>query len=128
MPLVVGDPCQLGPIIRSSTSLKHGLGVSMLERLMRQAPYSRPPATPEDATPAFRRAYVTKLVKNYRSHPALLTVPSRLFYDNELVACADPDERNSLLSWPRLPNPKIPLLYSWGTGKARAGGQLTVVL
>ena len=37
---------------------------------------------------------VTKLVNNYRSHRDLLTVPSRLFYDSELVPCADPETAN----------------------------------
>ena len=32
---------------------------------------------------------ITKLVRNFRSHPNLLTVPKELFYNNELEACAD---------------------------------------
>ena len=32
---------------------------------------------------------ITKLVRNFRSHPALLEVPAQLYYDNELVPCAD---------------------------------------
>ena len=37
---------------------------------------------------------VTKLVNNYRSHRELLTVPSRLFYDSELVPCVDSETAN----------------------------------
>ena len=32
---------------------------------------------------------ITKLVRNFRSHPSLLTVPKQLFYNNQLDACAD---------------------------------------
>lgn len=32
---------------------------------------------------------LTKLVRNYRSHPNILAVPNRLFYNEELVASPD---------------------------------------
>ena len=31
--------------------------------------------------------FMTKLFHNYRNHPAILSIPNKLFYDNELVAC-----------------------------------------
>ena len=31
---------------------------------------------------------ITKLVRNFRSHPDLISLPSRLFYEGELIACA----------------------------------------
>ena len=42
---------------------------------------------------------ITKLVRNFRSHPALLTLPSKLFYSGELLPCADPKIVNSCLSF-----------------------------
>ncbi|EDQ84701.1 uncharacterized protein MONBRDRAFT_12543 [Monosiga brevicollis MX1] len=120
--VLAGDPCQLGPIIRSSVAVKHGLGESMLERLMSQAPYARQLDAPTGTAPTFNRAYVTKLIKNYRSHPKLLAVPSRLFYDDELEACADVDERNSLLTWDQLPNAKVPLVFHGVQGKHEQEG------
>merc|ERR1712159_646300 len=89
---------------------------------MSQAPYARQLDAPTGTAPTFNRAYVTKLVKNYRSHPKLLAVPSRLFYDDELEACADVDERNSLLTWDQLPNAKVPLVFHGVQGKHEREG------
>lgn len=54
---------------------------------------------------------VTKLVKNYRSHAALLALPSRLFYHRELEVCADPKVTTALLGWEKLPKKSFPLLF-----------------
>lgn len=54
---------------------------------------------------------VTKLVKNYRSHSALLALPSRLFYHRELEVCADPKVVTSLLGWEKLPRKGFPLIF-----------------
>ena len=43
-----------------------------------------------DGSGQFDPRLITKLVKNFRSHTELLTVPNQLFYDNELESCADP--------------------------------------
>lgn len=72
-------------------------------------------------------AQVTKLVKNYRSHSALLALPSRLFYHRELEVCADPKVVTSLLGWEKLPRKGFPLVFhgvrvSCGPGP---GGRLT---
>ena len=68
-------------MIKSDFATKHGLGVSLMERLMKDLPaYKASNADPR---------LLTMLVRNYRSHEALLTVPSRLFYGNKLVPCAD---------------------------------------
>ena len=32
--------------------------------------------------------FIVMLTDNYRSHPALLTLPSKMFYDNLLLPCA----------------------------------------
>uniref|UniRef100_A0ACB8FPL7 Uncharacterized protein n=1 Tax=Sphaerodactylus townsendi TaxID=933632 RepID=A0ACB8FPL7_9SAUR len=54
---------------------------------------------------------VTKLVKNYRSHAALISLPSKLFYHKELEVCADPSVINSLLGWVKLPRKGFPLIF-----------------
>ena len=82
--VMAGDPKQLGPVIRSVIAGKHGLNISLLERLMETVGiYAR------DVTGQYDSRCITKLVKNFRSHPELLTVPKQLFYNNELEACAD---------------------------------------
>ena len=55
---------------------------------------------------------VTKLINNYRSHEALLELPSRLFYHAEMVPCADVNIKNCLCEWNTLPNKNgFPLLF-----------------
>lgn len=50
-------------------------------------------------------------MKNYRSHAALLALPSRLFYHKELEVCADPKAVTSLLGWEKLPKKGFPLVF-----------------
>ena len=71
---------QLEAVIKSNFASKYGLGVSLMERLMDLPAYRASNADPR---------LLTMLVRNFRSHTALLTVPSRLFYGNKLVPCAD---------------------------------------
>lgn len=52
-----------------------------MERLMVQCPiYHKDPATKD-----YNDKVITKLLKNYRSHPVLLEVPNELFYDKKLI-------------------------------------------
>jgi helicase MOV-10 len=53
----------------------------------------------------------TKLLKNYRSHPAILKMPSERFYADELQACADVCLRESLCNWEGLPTKGFPVLF-----------------
>ncbi|XP_036167158.1 RNA helicase Mov10l1 [Myotis myotis] len=119
--VLAGDPMQLGPVIKSRLAMAYGLNVSMLERLMSRPVYLRD----EDAfgaCGAYNPLLVTKLVKNYRSHAALLALPSRLFYHKELEVCADPKVVTSLLGWEKLPKKGFPLVFHGVRGsEAREG-------
>lgn len=46
---------------------------------------------------------MTMLRNNYRSHPSIIEVPSRLFYNNELRVAEDADPRDALANWTALP-------------------------
>ncbi|NWI13652.1 M10L1 helicase, partial [Crypturellus soui] len=110
--VLVGDPKQLGPVIKSEVAVAFGLNVSLLERLMSRSLYLRD----EDAFSAYgsyNPLLVSKsfLVKNYRSHSALLTLPSKLFYHKELEVCADTSIVTSLLHWEKLPRKGFPLIF-----------------
>ncbi|NXJ95770.1 M10L1 helicase, partial [Corythaixoides concolor] len=108
--VLVGDPKQLGPVIKSKLALTFGLNMSLLERLTSRELYLRD----EDAFSAcgaYNPLLITKLIKNYRSHSALLTLPSKLFYDKELEVCADASVVNSLLHWGKLPRKGFPLIF-----------------
>lgn len=99
--VLAGDHCQLGPSIHSALAAKMGLKVSLQERLATLEPYkSHDPRV------------ITQLVRNYRAHPALLAVPSMLFYENSLQAHADRPYVDSLTQWSLLPNKKqFPLVF-----------------
>ncbi|KFV98118.1 Putative helicase Mov10l1, partial [Eurypyga helias] len=108
--VLVGDPKQLGPVIKSKIALNFGLNVSLLERLTSREIYLRD----EDAFSAcgaYNPLLITKLVKNYRSHSALLALPSKLFYHKELECCADTSVVTSLLHWRKLPRKGFPLIF-----------------
>ncbi|NWX99070.1 M10L1 helicase, partial [Nothoprocta ornata] len=121
--VLVGDPKQLGPVIKSEVAVAFGLNVSLLERLMSRSMYLRD----EDAFRAYgsyNPLLVSKsfLVKNYRSHSALLTLPSKLFYHKELEACADTSVVTSLLHWEKLPRKGFPLIFHGIRGKETREG------
>ncbi|XP_050179794.1 RNA helicase Mov10l1 [Myiozetetes cayanensis] len=108
--ILVGDPKQLGPTIKSKLALTFGLSMSLLERLTSRELYLRD----EDAfgaCGAYNPLLITKLTKNYRSHSALLALPSKLFYHKELEVCADASVVTSLLNWGKLPRKGFPLIF-----------------
>uniref|UniRef100_A0A452UK64 RNA helicase n=1 Tax=Ursus maritimus TaxID=29073 RepID=A0A452UK64_URSMA len=90
--VLAGDPRQLGPVLRSPLTQKHGLGYSLLERLV--APSLGGPRG---------GAEVIFLLLPPRSHPTILDIPNRLYYEGELQACADVVDRERFCRWEGLP-------------------------
>ncbi|XP_061891869.1 RNA helicase Mov10l1 isoform X2 [Entelurus aequoreus] len=113
--VLAGDPCQLGPIVKSKVAAAFGLGVSMLERLMANPLYARQEW-------GYNPKLVTKLIYNYRSHEALLTMPSKLFYHGELCVKAPKAVVDSLCKWKTLPKKGFPLLFHGVRGKEMREG------
>lgn len=70
----------------------------------------------------YNRDVITKLVRNYRSHPAILSLPSAIFYDNDLEACADEALRECMCQWDGLPNKGFPLVFHGVEGKDEREG------
>ena len=60
---------------------------------------------------------LTKLVCNYRSHPAILELPNSCFYDDELKPFADTLLRESLCGWEWLPKQGFPLIFHGVVGQ-----------
>ncbi|KAG8972234.1 hypothetical protein FRB90_010274, partial [Tulasnella sp. 427] len=79
--ILAGDPKQLGPVIRSPVARRLGLDVSYLDRLMAAEMYKGVDS---------RGITYVKLIKNWRSHPAIIEFPNDQFYDGELEPHADP--------------------------------------
>lgn len=115
-----GDPHQLGPVIRNTLCFSegflfrgNGLDKSYLERLMELEMYKPVPGN---------RRFVTKLLKNYRSHGDILRLPNEMFYQSELQACADPVYVTSLCDWEHLPKSGFPLIFHGVKGKDERQG------
>lgn len=112
--ILAGDPKQLGPIIRSPLARSYHLDMSLMERLMLKCKaYKRDLASDED----YDDHLITKLLQNYRSHPAILKVPNELFYENELKVCADKGITHALCRWEELPKQGFPVIFHTVLGK-----------
>ncbi|RXN09183.1 helicase mov-10 [Labeo rohita] len=112
--VLAGDPQQLGPVLRSPLAQLHGLGQSLLERLMKQnALYQKS----QDGQSGYDTRFVTKLLRNYRSHPTILKIPNELFYENELQVFANQMEREAFCHWEHLPKKGFPVLFHGVMGK-----------
>ncbi|XP_051125299.1 probable RNA helicase SDE3 [Andrographis paniculata] len=99
--VLAGDPMQLGPVVFSRDAETHGLGTSYMERLFDCAPYGNGDKT-----------FITKLVRNYRTHEAILRLPSELFYEGELIPCKEENAADYAQPWEELvTNKNFPLLF-----------------
>ncbi|XP_046583747.1 RNA helicase Mov10l1-like [Haliotis rubra] len=108
--VLAGDPKQLGPVIMSKFSKMYGLEFSFLERLMERSLYMRNERLFADHG-GFDSMLVTMLVENYRSHPAILALPSRLFYFDQLEVVSDPALTHTLCDWDMLPRKNHPVIF-----------------
>lgn len=79
--ILIGDPKQLDAVTKSEWSIRLGFKTSWFEQLFNLPLYQRNARTGE-----FNKTYITQLVENFRSHPAILKVPNELFYENKLKA------------------------------------------
>lgn len=77
----------------------------MLERLMTTIDLYK-----KDPSGKYNPMVLTKLLNNYRSHPSILYLPNKLFYDGELIPKGE-DLVNMALNWEKLPNKKVPIIF-----------------
>jgi helicase MOV-10 len=109
--VLAGDPKQLGPVIRSPVAKQLGLCDSLLHRLMETMDMY------QKHDGEYNSACLTKLLRNFRSHPYILKVPSDLFYGNELIPCGDMSITSSACKWEWLPTPGFPMIFHGVDGK-----------
>ncbi|KAL1953915.1 hypothetical protein VTO42DRAFT_2037 [Malbranchea cinnamomea] len=125
LPLVImaGDQHQLGPRVFNTDT---ALSVSLFERLSSRPIYADHPFSRRNAGRYKRltkdmlpipRAAFTNLVRNYRSHQAILAIPSVLFYSDTLVPASKPvDPSGPVLTWPGWKSPhRWPILFACNT-------------
>jgi helicase MOV-10 len=89
--VMAGDEYQLGP--RLSLKSASPLSTSLFARLFARPLYRAHPLSRANSSKPLTSAMLpilrpmfTNLIRNYRSHPAILTVPSTLFYADTLIA------------------------------------------
>eukprot|EP00521_Asterionellopsis_glacialis_P016531 CAMPEP_0195309572 /NCGR_PEP_ID=MMETSP0707-20130614/38804_1 /TAXON_ID=33640 /ORGANISM="Asterionellopsis glacialis, Strain CCMP134" /LENGTH=529 /DNA_ID=CAMNT_0040373869 /DNA_START=195 /DNA_END=1784 /DNA_ORIENTATION=- len=116
--ILAGDPKQLGPVSSSDVCLKYGLSVSYMERLTDRSIYQ---PRGEDST--YPQDLLTKLIRNYRSHPAILKLPNDMFYKDDLQCCGDAMTLNNMARWEHLPKQRFPVLFHAMEGENLREGQ-----
>jgi helicase MOV-10 len=122
-----GDHKQLGPIIRSNVARALGLEISYLERLMGRDEYDGAQNHGIRYLISFARqlhnlltlfySSFVKLVKNFRSHEAILKFPNENFYGGDLQASAPRQVIDAFINKAILPNPRFPILFHGIVGK-----------
>ena len=103
--VLAGDPQQLGPVITSALCKKLGLELSYMERLTKLDAYQR------DTNGDYPDSLLTKLVRNYRSHPSIIKLPNQMFYENDLQTCGEMMVTHNMAKWEHLPNPGFPIIF-----------------
>ena len=104
--VLVGDHCQLGPVIMCKASERAGLGKSLFERLICLG--IKP----------------IRLTVQYRMHPSLSEFPSNAFYDGSLqngVTDLDRNIKQTHLQWP-VPNRPMMFYVQLGQEEISASG------
>jgi len=112
--VMAGDEYQLGPRVSSRET---ALDVSLFERLFNRAVYKAHPMARKRhskpgmalSIPMLQPAFVN-LVRNYRSHPAILAVPSALFYHDTLMPEATQVDR--MEGWTGWKGRRWPVLFA----------------
>ena len=116
--VMAGDQHQLGPRTASKSA---SIQTSLFERLLNRSFYCEHPLArsktsggvmrplTQEMLPILRPAFAN-LIRNYRSHPAILATSSSLFYNDTLEPEATVTD--SLLSWPGWKRDGWPVLFT----------------
>lgn len=81
--VLAGDPKQLDAVVKSEFASDLGFKRSFMEFLFEKKCYQRNLMTAE-----YNPNFIVQLTKNYRSHPAILHTPNKLFYEGKLECLA----------------------------------------
>lgn len=90
--VLIGDQCQLGPVIINRRAKQFGLGQSLFERIMQN---SKDPV---------------RLDVQYRMHPALSAFPSKAFYEGTLKNGLRAEDRPNTINFP-WPSRDAPMMF-----------------
>ena len=120
--MLAGDPLQLGPVILSAVAKQNGLEMSLLERFTKTLELYARNTQQHPLNSGYDARAITMLVDNYRSHQAIIHVPSERFYNNELKSCADPALIEQFRAWSQLPQKEFPLIFHGIVGEDEREG------
>lgn len=106
--ILLGDPKQLGQIMRTHHSERYGFGVSLMERVMEMDRY-------KFGYNGYDPRFIVQLVDNFRSHTSILEYSNKQFYNSILNAKQLESVANFAIGWDMLPNKSFPILFhvSW---------------
>ncbi|KAJ8087535.1 hypothetical protein PM082_006366 [Marasmius tenuissimus] len=115
--IVAGDNKQLGPIVHSALAARFGLKESYLARIMDREIYDLEDKGRKGAADGGKGVTIVKLVRNFRSHPAILQFSNEHFYNRELQYYGNPAMINSLENASELPKKGFPVIFHGVIGK-----------
>ncbi|KAK0191959.1 P-loop containing nucleoside triphosphate hydrolase protein [Armillaria mellea] len=114
--ILAGDSQQLGPTVHSRLAVDLRFRESYLVRLMERSCYNLSPWN-DGGSGGGQGVTIMELLKNFRSHPAILAFSNAHFYGNRLQACGDPILTRSLEDWEELPTKKFPIIFHAVVGR-----------
>ncbi|XP_053229668.1 probable helicase senataxin [Podarcis raffonei] len=94
--VLVGDPKQLPPTVKSMTAEEYGYGQSLMERLCRQL-------DAQLQNKVIDRLPVLRLTTQYRMHPDICLFPSNYVYNRALKTDMRTEENRFSKDWPFVP-------------------------
>lgn len=103
--ILSGDPKQLCALIEDTRTKSLGFEVSLMERLMDTPVYK------VNAFGRYNYNIQSRLCRNYRCHPEILSMFSTLCYDGKLMACGSFSKLNKAFGWFKLVNPSVPIIF-----------------
>uniref|UniRef100_A0A6P4EMT0 Uncharacterized protein LOC108041247 n=1 Tax=Drosophila rhopaloa TaxID=1041015 RepID=A0A6P4EMT0_DRORH len=103
--ILSGDHKQLGPVLQSQRANEWGLGLSLFERLLQRKCYQL------DEDGSYNMAVQSRLIRNYRSHPKIVSLYSDLYYGGTLKAHAPMESVCRFQNWFHTPNSDFPILF-----------------
>jgi helicase MOV-10 len=109
--VLCGDELQVGPTIKSQSAKHHSLDKSLMDRLGQGSHHQELYRIPASVGSMECVQLTHRLELNYRSHPRLLELPSRLFNQGRLRAAGTAPDIRSLCAWTGLATPGFPLLF-----------------
>jgi helicase MOV-10 len=113
--ILLGDPKQLGQIMRTYHSERYGFNISLMERVMSMNAYKFP----------YDPRFIVQLTDNFRSHVSILHYSNEKFYNSILNAKQEAKVANFAIGWKLLPNPNIPIIFqaSWSASEVDGTSQ-----